>query len=146
MKRIEKLFFIAAGLIFALDQITKALVYLNMDISESVQIIQNVLHITYIQNTGAAFGILQNMNTLLGFISLAVIGMILFYYDRIPKDRLAQFCFAIILGGAIGNLIDRIRLGYVIDFIDFRIWPAFNVADSALTIGAVGLIIYFWKK
>ena len=146
MKTKTSLFFIITILVIVLDQITKNIVSLNMKVSQSIPLIKNVLHLTYIQNTGAAFGILQNTNTLLIFISLFVIGGILFYHDKIPKDKLNQVCFALILGGAIGNLIDRIKLGFVIDFIDFRIWPSFNLADSALTIGVIWLVFYYWRK
>jgi signal peptidase II len=86
------------------------------------------------------------MNPLLIWISLMVIGAILYNYEKIPKENIPQISFALITGGAIGNLISRIFYGYVIDFIDFRVWPAFNIADSAITIGAVMLVIYFWKK
>jgi len=117
-----------------------------MTLSQSIPIINNVLHMTYILNTGAAFGIFKGMNLLLIWISIIIIGAILYNYDKIPKDTVPQIGFALIIGGAIGNLIDRIFLGHVIDFIDFRIWPAFNIADSAISIGAVLLIIYYWKK
>jgi len=117
-----------------------------MLVSRSTPLIKNILHATYIQNTGAGFGILKGWNTILIFISLIIIGIILFYFDRIIKEKSIHIPIALILGGAIGNLIDRIFLGYVIDFIDFRIWPAFNIADSCITIGALWLIIYLWKK
>jgi len=117
-----------------------------MALHQSIPLINNILHLTYIQNTGAGFGILKGSNTTLIFISLIIIGIILFYFDRIIKEKPTHIPVALILGGAVGNLIDRIFLGHVIDFVDFRIWPAFNIADSAITIGALLLIIYFWKK
>ncbi len=129
-----------------LDQLIKYLVSKHMLVSQSIPIIKNFLHIAYIQNTGAGFGILKGWNTLLIFISLIIIGIILFYFDRIIKEKQIHIPIALILGGAFGNLIDRILLGHVIDFIDFRIWPAFNIADSCITIGALWLIVYFWKK
>ena len=133
-------------LIILLDQLTKYLISKYMLLHQSIPLIKNILHITYIQNTGAGFGILKNQNTFLIFTSLIIIGIILFYIKRIIKEKQIHIPIALILGGAFGNLIDRIFLGHVIDFIDFRIWPAFNVADSAITIGAVWLMIYFWKK
>ncbi|MEA2036925.1 MAG: signal peptidase II, partial [Nanoarchaeota archaeon] len=99
-----------------------------------------------IQNTGAGFGILKGWNAILIFISLIIIGIILFNFDKITKEKPIYIPVALVLGGAIGNLIDRIFIGHVIDFISFTFWPAFNVADSGITIGAIWLIIYFWKK
>jgi len=132
--------------IVILDQITKYLVISSMKLGQSIPLIKNFLYFTYIQNTGAGFGILKGWNVVLIFISLIIIGIILFYFDRIVKEKNIHIPVALVLGGAVGNLIDRVFLGYVIDFIDFRIWPAFNVADSCITIGAVWLIVYFWKK
>jgi len=142
----SSLIFPIALFIILLDQLTKYLISKNMEISQSIPIIKNILHLTYIQNTGAGFGLFKGSNLLLIFISLIIIGIILFYLDKIIKERSIHIPVALILSGAIGNLIDRIVQGYVIDFIDFRIWPAFNVADSCITIGALWLIIYFWKK
>tara|TARA_Y100000310_G_C20181566_1_gene578387 strand:+ start:230 stop:583 length:354 start_codon:yes stop_codon:yes gene_type:complete len=117
-----------------------------MALHQSIPLIKNILHLTYIQNTGAGFGILKGSNTILIFTSLIIIGAILFNFKKITKEKSINIPIALILGGAIGNLIDRILVGHVIDFMDFRIWPAFNVADSAITIGALWLIVYFWKK
>ncbi len=131
-------------LILIIDQVTKLLVLKN--ITSSVTVIKNILYFSVIKNTGAAFGILKNETMLLIWFSVIVIGVILFYMDKIPKDKIVQIFTALILGGTISNLIDRLRLGYVIDFINFKIWPAFNIADAAVTIGAIGLIIYLMKK
>ncbi|MBS3098529.1 signal peptidase II [Candidatus Woesearchaeota archaeon] len=139
----ESFIFSIALLVVIIDQLAKLLASKNIT---SLPIITNVFHLTYIRNTGAAFGILQNQQWLLVWISIIVIGAILYYFDKLPKSKIAWTSIAFILGGTIGNLIDRIRLNYVIDFLDFRIWPAFNVADSALTVGAVILIIHLIKK
>jgi signal peptidase II len=133
-------------LIILLDQLTKYLVLKYMPLHQSIPLIKNILHLTYIQNTGAGFGILKGFNLILIFISLIIIGVILFYFEKIIKEKQIHIPIALILGGAFGNLIDRVFLGHVIDFIDFRIWPAFNIADSCITIGALWLIAYFWKK
>ncbi len=132
--------------IILLDQLTKYIVSKYISLNQSIPVIKNILHLTYIKNTGAGFGILKGQNTALIFISLIIIGVILFYFDRITKEWQIHVPIALILGGAISNLIDRIFLDHVIDFIDFRIWPAFNIADSCITIGSLWLIIYFWKK
>lgn len=115
----------------------------RFELSESLPLLKNVLHITYIHNTGAGFGILQEQSMVLIWLSIAVIGFILFFYDKL-KNKAESVFVALILGGTLGNLIDRLRLGFVVDFIDFRIWPAFNVADSALTFGVIGLLVYWF--
>jgi len=131
-------------LLVVLDQITKLLI--QKIITGSITIINNILYLSFIKNTGAAFGILKNQTMLLVWFSVIVIGVILFVYDKIPKIKVVQIFTALILGGTVSNLIDRLRLGYVVDFIDFKIWPAFNLADAGVTIGCIGLIIYFMKK
>jgi signal peptidase II len=144
----KKLFligFTAAGIVL-LDQILKIIVIKNLQLRQSIPIIQDIFHFTYTQNTGAGFGVFQGKTSLLIWFSIIVIGIIFFLYDKIPKNKCAQLSVAAILGGTFGNLIDRINLGYVIDYLDFRIWPTFNIADSALTIGIIGLIFYLIKK
>jgi len=139
--------FSTALIVILFDQITKFLIRINFQLNETFPIIKNIFHLTYIQNFGAGFGILQQQKWILIFISLIVVGVILFYFDRIKdKEILLQVLVGFILGGTIGNLIDRVIYGFVIDFIDFKIWPIFNVADSFVTIGVIGLIIYLWEK
>ena len=139
--------FSTALIIILIDQITKFLIRINFQLNDSLPLIKNVFHLTYIQNTGAGFGILKSQTLILIFISLIVIGVIFYYFDRIKdKEILLQFLVGFTLGGTIGNLIDRLTYGFVIDFIDFQIWPIFNVADSFVTIGVIGLIVYLWEK
>ena len=139
--------FSIALLIVFLDQLTKYLVKTSFQLKESMPIISNIFHLTYIQNFGAGFGILQNQKWILIFISMIVIGIIFYYFDKIKeKELLLQALVAFILGGTVGNLIDRLLNGYVIDFLDFKIWPIFNIADSFVTMGVIGLIIYLWDK
>ncbi len=97
-------------------------------------------------NTGAAFGILQEQNLLLIGISIVAIAFFIIKYKEIPQRPLAQTAAALVLGGIIGNLADRLFRGYVIDFLDFSFWPSFNIADSAITLGVIGLIWYLRKK
>ncbi len=92
------------------------------------------------------FGLFQGNNTIIAFLMLIFIGLVLYYYDRIPKNKAAVIFAALLLGGAIGNFIDRIFFGFVRDFIDFSFWPAFNIADAAITIGGIGLLVYLMKK
>ena len=124
-----------------LDQITKLIVYLN-----NPKIDLKLFEITFVKNTGAGFGILQGQTIWLVLISLAVVVTILLNYNKIAKMNYAQYLFALFLGGVIGNLIDRAFRGYVIDFINFKFWPAFNIADACISVAVIGLIIYFWKK
>ncbi len=129
-------------LIIVLDQITKYFVKSN--VHQPISLIKNFLSLTFVTNTGSAFGILQGTNSLLIFMYLIILGAILFYWDTIEQKE--KIFLALIVGGAFGNLIDRIFLGHVIDFISFSFWPAFNVADSAITIGVLGLMYKEFRK
>lgn len=91
-------------------------------------------------NEGSAFSIFQDVNTLLIWISIIFLGALLYFWDSFPDTNPSHLFLSLIVGGGIGNLIDRISLGGVVDFIDFSFWPSFNLADSALSIGVVGLI------
>ncbi len=131
-----------------IDQVTKIFFSKVLSVGESLPIIRSVLHMTLVHNTGIAFGLFKNQGIV--FIIIPVIAVVLLayniYYYRLNEEKLERFyivTFSMILGGAIGNLIDRIHLGYVIDFIDFRVWPVFNIADSAITVGAVILAIKY---
>lgn len=128
-------------LIIFVDQLSKYLVVLKQP-----QINAFFLTIHAVYNTGAGFGILQNNTTALAIISTLVTLIILLTYKKIPNHQEAQIFMALFLGGTIGNLFDRVFRKVVIDFIDLAFWPAFNIADMAITIGALGLIIYFWKN
>ncbi len=136
-----KIFLLIVFGILLVDQCTKYIVSKIVGLGNSVALIRGILYITYVKNTGAGFGIFKNQNTLLIFISLIVVGLILFYLNKILEYGLC-FPFSLIFSGAIGNLIDRILFGYVRDFIDFRIWPTFNIADSCITIG-IFLMLYY---
>lgn len=141
LKKQDYIFFSIVFGVILLDQITKFLIRKFFIVSQSLFIIDPFFHFTYLQNTGAGFGLFKGASFILIWIAVIVIGLILYFYDKIPKIP-----GALILGGTIGNLIDRIFLGFVTDFIDFRIWPAFNIADSCLTIGVILLLFYFMKK
>ncbi len=147
---------IIAGLIVIFDQITKAVILNAMPLYHSVPVIPGFFSLTHIHNPGAAFGFLANQsssirNFLFLFISLLAICLIFYFYKNTPKTHpLLSTGFAMIFGGAIGNLIDRIRFGKVVDFLDFYIgnlhWPAFNVADSAVTVGIFIFIFHLLLK
>lgn len=144
---------LVAFTVVILDQVTKYWVIQTMRLHESIPVVPNLFSITYIRNPGAAFGLLAGSSNafrmvffgLTSLFALALLGTILV---RLPeRDWIGQLSIAGILGGAIGNLIDRLRFGEVIDFLDVYIdsyhWPAFNVADSAITVGVIFLIIHF---
>lgn len=125
-----------------LDQFSKYIVVENMALGESIPIIEEVFHLTYILNPGAAFGMFAHNRLFFITIAVIVIGIIIWARREILASpwEVKAGC-GLFLGGAIGNLIDRARQGLVIDFFDFRIWPVFNIADIAICIG-VGLIIW----
>jgi signal peptidase II len=147
MKRTLFIFLIVL-LVVALDQATKYLIMANLSVYDSKEIFP-FLHIVHVRNTGAAFGMFKSLGSTF-FIILSVFAMIFIIY-LFEKRTYNTFGLSLILGGALGNLIDRVFYGKVVDFIDFSIgsfhWPAFNVADSSLTIGiAVILVAYLFKR
>ena len=139
--------FLLALLVIALDQLLKIAVIKSLFLGESIPLIKDIFHLTLVQNKGAAFGILKNETFLFAALSIIAISAIIYSLPRLAKHAvLSRTALALILGGAVGNLLDRIRLGYVIDFLDFRIWPVFNIADSAITIGAILFTIELLRK
>jgi len=145
---------IITAVILVFDQATKLYVDANFRLHESVPVIRGFFHLTYVRNKGAAFGILaDNAVRIPFFITVSTIAMIgiLWYIKHIRADQKKTFfSLSLIFSGALGNLIDRIRLGEVIDFIDIfwqrHHWPAFNVADSAITVGVTLLFIEMWRE
>lgn len=131
-------------LIISLDQLSKSLVTKNLLLNQSIPIIKNIFHLSLIHNRGAAFGILKGQVSL--FIFTSILAIILIYLNLknisrkgilTKKARIESISLGFIFSGALGNLIDRLIFGYVVDFLDFRIWPVFNVADCAITTGAI---------
>ena len=139
--------------IIVVDQMTKAYIDGSMHLHQSISIIPGYFNLTYIRNPGAAFGIMGTMSS--GFrivffflTSILAMGLLITIFWRLdPRDWWGQLTIASIFGGAIGNFIDRLQYGEVIDFLDFYIngyhWPAFNVADSAISVGVVSLLLLF---
>ena len=123
------------GLIFAADQLTKAFIVSALAPGESRPLIPNLLHLTHVQNTGAAFGLFKGRQLLFIVLTIGVILWLLRELRRPSLPRAMRWGCALVVGGAAGNLLDRWRLGYVVDFIDLRVWPVFNVGDSAITVG-----------
>jgi signal peptidase II len=147
-----RLLLIVSTVTLVLDQATKLYIDHRFALYESVRVIENFFHITYVRNKGAAFGILADSAIRVPFFitvaTVAALG-ILWYLRQLREDqRLQQFALSLVFAGAVGNLIDRVRLGEVIDFLDVHWyqhhWPAFNVADSAITVGVGLLLLDLW--
>ena len=133
-----------------MDIVSKLVVSNLMNVNDSIAIIKDFFYITYVRNTGAAWSIFSGETWLLVIVSLIIISGIVYYINKNkPKDKFEIFGYSMILGGALGNFIDRIAYGYVIDFIDIYIfgydYPIFNMADGFILIGVVILIIYTWR-
>lgn len=140
------MYFIIIAVIIILDQFIKYLIQANIDLNHTIPIIDGVFHITYIQNTGAAFSILQNQTMLLIVMPFIITIIVLFYILKKRKTEhwALLLSMSLIAGGGIGNLIDRIAYGYVVDFFDFRVFPIFNVADISVCVGCGLLVIYMF--
>lgn len=129
-------------LVVVLDRITKLVVVKTMTENMSIPIIKDILHLTYILNPGAAFGMLEYSRVFFISLTMVILACAVIFRKKIQQETpMIKFGGALFLGGAIGNLVDRIKTGLVIDFIDFRVWPIFNVADIAICVG-VGLIVW----
>jgi len=142
------LFFVVA----VSDQITKAVVRETMHLRESISVIGSVVRLTYIHNPGGVFGLPLGGNSVFVFFSIVAVIFLLIYLLRMPaENRWTRAALALVMGGAVGNLIDRLRFGEVVDFLDVGIsttrWPVFNIADAGVTIG-VALLFFsvFLKK
>jgi signal peptidase II len=155
LKKTYAYFFIVAALVVLLDQSTKCYITSNVSIHDTLSVVDGLFNITHVRNTGAAFGFLACAapvfrSIFLIAVTVAAIFLIIFYVWKLKTEEIFfNFSLSLILGGAVGNLIDRVRLGEVIDFLDFYVgpyhWPAFNVADSAISVGAVILIFSIFK-
>lgn len=136
-------FFIPFILFLIADQAVKHLVRTTMVEGQSIPVIENIFHITYIENPGAAFGILANQRMLFLILTALIVGvMVYLYFSLHNKKSLTAISLGIVVSGAIGNFIDRFMQGTVTDFLDFRIWPIFNIADICICVG-LALICYF---
>lgn len=132
-------------LILLVDQSLKVWVINHFQLGKTKPLLPNVIHLTLVHNTGTAFGLFQNANFLFIILSFAIMGCLILL--SLKENSGAAYFFSwfplsLLLGGAMGNLIDRIRLGYVVDFIDLRVWPVFNLADSCIT---VGIFLILWE-
>ena len=148
------LIFLGGGILL-LDQLSKLLIASTLPLHSLREVIPGLFNLVHVRNPGAAFSILAGTDAawrqgLFVGLTLFVLAIILFAYGKVPQsDRWIRTAYSLIIGGALGNLIDRVRMGEVIDFLDFYIgsahWPAFNVADSAISAGAIMLVISLFK-
>jgi len=142
---------IVIALVSASDQLSKLWIRAHLELGESLPLTDR-LSLSYVGNTGSAFGLLANQTFLIIIISIAALLFILLFLRYLsPATTLSIVSIGLILGGAVGNLIDRLRFGYVTDFIDFRLWgnfhwPVFNIADAAITVGVFVLIYSFYRS
>jgi signal peptidase II len=141
--------YVLAAIIIGLDQITKAIAVSSLRPGVSEPVIEGVLHWTLYRNPGSAFGFLASVPALFTVLATGIAIAIIIVARR-PHPRSTAFAMALLLGGAIGNLVDRVSRppgfpnGHVIDFIDLRVWPVFNVADMAITCGALLIVVTSW--
>lgn len=137
------MFLAIAAVVAAIDQLTKHLVSAAMELGESIQLIEGYLWLTSVRNTGAAYNILKDHARLLSFVSVIVLAALIIFMLISGKklSRGERIAFGLIIGGGFGNLIDRHFLGYVVDFIDIKIIPVFNIADAAITTGCALLLL-----
>jgi signal peptidase II len=145
-------YYLIALLILAIDHVTKLIARANLGYGQVVDIVPGYLRLSFVRNSGVAFGIFDRVQSawkpyILGAMAIIALTVIVFYSTRMPRDRiLMQVALAVTMGGILGNFLDRVFRGYVIDFIEFHIhesfyWPNFNVADSAITVGIALLLI-----
>ncbi len=129
------------------DQLVKFYISSNMVPGQSIPVIDGIFHITYVLNPGAAFGMLEHQRWFFILAGILIIGAFCWYYPWLRRQcaYLHYGCVAL-LAGAVGNLIDRVRNGLVVDFFDFRIWPVFNLADVAIVLGVVSMIYAIMVK
>lgn len=146
------LIFLIAAVIVILDQWTKSLVRANLPsggtwLPESLLWLSPYARIVHWYNTGAAFGMFKDASMILTVLAFVVIGAILFYYPQVEQnDWLLRLALSLQLGGALGNLVDRLTIGHVTDFISVGNFPVFNVADASITVGAVLLFLSVWLR
>lgn len=135
-------------ILIALDQLTKHLAVIHLKGSPAVSLIDGVLALKYLENRGSAFGILQDRKIFILFVGVIFMAVIFFFLFKLPSDKkfyIVHILLSAIIAGGLGNMIDRFRIGYVVDFIYFMLidFPVFNVADCYIVISTIGLFILF---
>jgi len=151
------LYLLFTGAIVGLDQITKYLTVVNIPLAANVPFIPGLLQLTYVRNTGAAFSSFEGQQWLFALVFAVFTALVIYEYRKqsMPFTKLERWCIFAIYGGGLGNMIDRVRLGYVVDMIEttFMEFPVFNVADCFITCGCILLMVHlilfnkdFWKE
>lgn len=139
-----------AALVIVIDQLTKAYVVAHLALHDSwvpVSALEPIFKFTHVHNTGAAFGMFKEGGLIFLIIALIVSFIIIFYYREIPAQAwLMRLALGLQLGGALGNVVDRVRLGYVVDFFNVSLWPVFNVADSCIVVGVILLVLEMLRE
>lgn len=140
------MYFIIIAIIIFLDQLVKYLIQANMELNNTLPIVRDFFHLTYIHNTGAAFSILEGKTEILIILPSLLTLLLIAYVLKKRKSEhwVMLLSLSLIIAGGIGNLIDRISYGYVVDYLDFRVFPIFNVADIAVSCGCALLLIYMF--
>ena len=136
-----------AALVVVADRVTKYLVVTNMTEGQSLPGVEGIFHWTYVLNPGAAFGMMAHNRILFLAVGAAVVAAVWYFRrDILAEGPLVRSGAALFLGGALGNLWDRVQTGLVVDFFDFRVWPVFNVADIAICVGAALVVLGIFRK
>jgi signal peptidase II len=137
--------------VLLLDQLTKWLVVQNLAVGVPVPgpdtALGRFFSLTHVHNTGVAFGLGKGNNGLFTLVALAVVGGIFLYERRLPAGAIwPRLALGLVAGGALGNIVDRLRQGHVTDFLDFKFWPVFNLADSCVVVGVLALAVWLWRS
>jgi len=143
----DPLLWTIAVLVFAFDQVTKSIILSTIGSTgpRSVEVLGDYVRLSFVTNTGSAFGLFQNSSGVIAIVSLVIVPALFFSRAFLSEPSLlVRICLGMLAGGALGNLVDRLRLGYVVDFVDVGVgslrWPSFNVADSAFVVGVITII------
>lgn len=139
-------FWTTAGVILVLDRLSKLWIMSHIQLGDSWVLINGILNLTYLHNRGAAFGIMQGKAWLFLILAAIVIAAAVYYNSKYQPERWIQYALALIVGGALGNLIDRVMYQSVVDFISVGWFPVFNVADSAIVCGGALFMLYILKS
>jgi signal peptidase II len=141
---------IIAAIVFGLDQATKYWIVQNIPIQSSWSFfptLAKIFQFTFVTNTGAAFGMFPQLGGIFMVIAIVVIASIVVFYQHLPTHNIwVRLSLGLQLGGALGNLVDRVTRGYVVDFVDIGFWPIFNVADLSIVLGVTILAYYLWSE
>jgi len=141
------LFYLVSFLVFAIDLLIKSIVSIRLAPIRSMPLIKGVLNLTYVRNTGVAFGLFPGQRLFLVLIGIAVCAVVVYFYVNATREEvLFKAYLAMIMGGSLGNLYDRVFFGHVIDYIDFRVFPVFNFADIAINLGVFLIIVDIFLK